>query len=60
MGCSIFLNGEPVTEIPQDALDIMSERLSRVVSSYFARHPEEYEAYLAGKEQMKKDPQVPA
>ena len=41
-----YLNGEPVDKLPQEALDVMAERLSRVVSQYFSQHPDEYEAFL--------------
>ena len=44
-----YLNGEPVDKIPQEALDIMSERLSRVVSQHFREHPDEYERFLEGR-----------
>ena len=41
-----FLNGEPVERLPQEALDAMSKRLSRVVSEHFTQHPDEYELFL--------------
>lgn len=41
-----FLNGEPSEKLPQEALDRMAERLSRVVSQHFRDHPEEYERFL--------------
>lgn len=40
-----YLNGVKVDSIPPEALTKMSERLSYTVSSYFQRHPEEYEAF---------------
>ena len=49
----IYLNGVEVTEIPKEALAIMSERLSRVVSTYFSEHPDEYERFLAERERKK-------
>ncbi len=49
----IFLNGVEVDKIPEDALKVMSERLSRVVSNYFARHPDEYIAYMEWLEKEK-------
>ena len=48
-----FLNGEPIDRLPQEALDAMSERLSRVVSRYFSQHPDEYEAFLREQEMKK-------
>lgn len=45
-----FLNGEPVDVIPQEALDKMAERLSRVVSQHFREHPDEYERFLKSRE----------
>ncbi len=53
-----FLNGEPVDEIPQWALDKMSERLSRVVSQHFSQHPDEYERFLKSREQRGVTPPV--
>ena len=41
-----YLNGEPFEEIPCEALFLMSERLSDVISLYFSSHPEEYEKFL--------------
>ncbi len=49
----IYLNGVEVDEIPKEALAIMSERLSYVVSTYFAEHPDEYERFLAERERKK-------
>ena len=46
------LNGEPVTEIPPDALEKMAERLSRVVSEHFSQHPDQYEAFLRSREEQ--------
>ena len=48
-----YLNGEQVDRIPQEALDVMSERLSRVVSQYFKEHPEEYEPFLEGLKELR-------
>lgn len=45
----IYLNGEPVDKLPEYALKIMSERLSRVVSQHFSEHPDEYIRYLEGR-----------
>lgn len=50
-----FLNGEPVDEIPQWALDKMSERLSRVVSQHFMQHPDEYERFLKARKNNRVD-----
>lgn len=41
-----FLNGEPIKELPPDAVKIMSERLSQVVSAYVRSHPEECKKYM--------------
>lgn len=41
-----YLNGEPIDELPPDAVKIMSERLSRVVSAYIRAHPEECAKYM--------------
>ncbi len=49
----IYLNGVEVKEIPKEALAIMSERLSRVVSAYFSEHPDEYERFLAERERKR-------
>ena len=43
---AIYLNDEPVDNIPPEALEIMAERLSKVVSEYFRTHPDEYEPFL--------------
>lgn len=48
-----YLNGEPVTEIPPEALRIMSERLSLVVSTYFRAHPDEYKRFLESQKKQK-------
>ena len=48
-----YLNGEPVDRIPQEAMDKMSERLSRVVSQHFREHPEEYEPFLEGLKELR-------
>ena len=53
-----YLNGEPVDKIPQYALDIMAERLSRVVSQHFREHPEEYAAFLAWQNKKKAEQSV--
>lgn len=50
-----YLNGEPVDKIPQEALDIMSERVGRVVSQYFQKHPDEYERFLEGRKQKEQE-----
>lgn len=49
----IYLNGKPVDKIPDEALKIMSERLSRVVSQYFSEHPDEYRRFLADRERRR-------
>ncbi|MBR2906998.1 MAG: hypothetical protein IKC26_03005 [Clostridia bacterium] len=41
-----YLNGEPIDELPPEAVKIMSERLSRVVSAYVYTHPKECEKYI--------------
>ena len=58
MAYSFLLNGEPVDDIPQWALEKMTERLSRAVSEYFAEHPEEYAQFAAaeGKRKSEEDP----
>ena len=48
-----YLNGKPVDKIPDYALKIMSERLSRVVSQHFSEHPDEYRRYMADLERRK-------
>ena len=48
----IYLNDKPVDELPQWALDIMAERLSKVVSEYFSRHPDQYIKFLEGQEEL--------
>lgn len=50
-----FLNGVQVDKIPEDAIAIMSERVGRVVSQYFQKHPDEYERFLEGMEQQKQE-----
>ena len=50
----IYLNGQPVDELPPEALKIMSERLSAVVSRYFTAHPDEYVKFLEGREKRRK------
>ena len=50
----IYLNGEPVDKIPEEALKIMSERLSETVSRYFNAHPDEYEAFLKEQDEKKR------
>lgn len=45
----IYLEGKPVDKLPPEALQKMSENLSRVVSRYFSNHPDEYERYLNSK-----------
>ena len=50
-----FLNGEPVEQIPPEALEKMSERLSRVVSEHFSQHPDQYEAFLRSRENKEQD-----
>ncbi len=49
----IYLNGEPVDKIPEYALKIMSERLSRVVNQHFAQHPDEYIRFMESLEKKK-------
>ena len=49
----IYLNGEPVDKLPDHALKIMSERLSKVVSEYFSAHPDEYLRFLEGQKRKK-------
>ncbi len=51
----IYLNGEPVDKLPDYALKIMSERLSRVVSQYFSEHPDEYIRYIEGRERRRRE-----
>ena len=41
-----FLNGEPIDELPPEAIKIMSARLSEVVSAYVRAHPKECEKYI--------------
>lgn len=41
-----FLNGEPIDELPPEAVKIMSERLSAVVSAYVRAHPKECAKYM--------------
>ena len=43
----IYLNGKPVDKLPPEALTIMSERLSRVMSQHLRDHPEELPAFQA-------------
>ena len=33
---------EQIERLPQEALDIMSERLSRTMSDYYTQHPDEF------------------
>lgn len=49
----IYLNGQPVDELPPEALKIMSERLGAVVSRYFTAHPDEYIRFLEGREKRR-------
>ena len=37
-----YLNEKALEEIPREALSLMSERLSEVISLYFSAHPDEY------------------
>lgn len=41
-----YLDGEPIDELPPDAVKIMSERLSQVVSAYVRAHPKECAKYM--------------
>ena len=53
-----YLNGEPIDKLPPEALKIMSENLSRVVSRYFSNHLDEYERYLNSKKRKEKEKPV--
>ena len=48
--CTFILNGQEVDELPQDVLDAMSTRLSKTMSEYYTKHPDEYKAYIGGKQ----------
>lgn len=50
---AIYLNGEQVDRLPENALQTMSERLSSVVSTYFSNHPDEYQRFLEGRERRR-------
>lgn len=51
----IFWRGEEVKELPESALQEMSERLSYVVSTYFSQHPDEYKIYLESKKKREEE-----
>lgn len=42
-----YLNGKPIDKLPPEAVAIMSERLSRVMSQHLREHPEELPAFQA-------------
>lgn len=42
----MYLNGEKVDKLPQDAIEKMCKNISRVVSEYFAQHPEEFDEWM--------------
>jgi len=41
--CTFYIGKTQVDRLPEDYLDKMSERLSRTMSVYYTRHPEEFE-----------------
>lgn len=42
LGFALFYGGKQVDRLPQEALDRISERMSRVMSEYYSQHPDEY------------------
>lgn len=42
-----YLNGKPIDKLPPEAVEIMAERLSRVMSQHLREHPEEIPAFQA-------------
>ena len=39
---SFWLNGKQITKLTEEQKDVIAERLSRAMSTYYTAHPEEY------------------
>lgn len=40
--CTFYVGGKQVDKLTPEQLNRMSERLSKTMSEYYSRHPEEY------------------
>lgn len=40
--CTFYIGGKQVEKLTPEQLNRMSERLSKTMSEYYSRHPEEY------------------
>ena len=45
-----YLNEKALCELPQEAISLMSERLSEVIGLYFSAHPDEYGKLIGARE----------